>query len=182
MSRPRAEINIKRCKRLKQLIDETGIKQNQLAADTGISQQSISAMVQEKANVTDTTIEIITKKFPQYSAEWLSGYSDYKNTTERFAAAVSRACDEGELLLTGLNAFAQLANYHISANFPQSVNGRIAIEGAINAVKRAYTITHDGTSIQLSVDEMNAFENEVLDFITLQFAHLFKRKEAADNG
>ena len=182
MSRPRVEINAERCKRLKQLIEETGIKQNQLAADTGISQQSISAMVQKKANVTDTTIEILAKKFPQYSAEWLSGYSDYKNSAERFAAVISHSRDEGELLLMGLDAFAQLAGYHISVAPMQSVNGKIAIENAINAMGEAYTITHDDTSIQLSIDEMNFFENEVLDFITLQFAHLFKRKETCRNG
>lgn len=29
---------------------------------------------------------------------------------------------------------------------------------------------------------MNAFENEVLDFIELQLKHLFKRKGISDNG
>lgn len=180
MSRPRVEINTERCKRLKQLIEETGIKQNQLAADTGISQQSISAMVQEKANVTDTTIEIIAKKFPRYSAEWLSGYSDYKNSAERFAAVISRSRNEGELLLMGLDTFAHLAGYQIELNMPHS--DKISVDKALESVKTAYTLSHDGAVIRLSVDEMNAFENEVFDSVELQLKHLFKRKGACGNG
>lgn len=39
-----------------------------------------------------------------------------------------------------------------------------------------YTISHDGVSIELSLEEMSVFENEVCDFVELQFKHLFKRK------
>ena len=46
MPRPKAEINVKRCERLKQIIKEQGIKQTELSEETGISQKSISAMVQ----------------------------------------------------------------------------------------------------------------------------------------
>lgn len=180
MSRPRVEINVKRCKRLKQVIDETGIKQNQLAADTGISQQSISAMVQEKANVTDTTVEIIVKRFPQYSAEWLLGYSDYKNNSERFAAVVSQTQDECDLLLTGLYAFSKLADYKIESNL--STSEKVYVEDMLKAIRDTYTITHDGASIQLSIDEMNNFENEVLDLVELQLKHLFNRKKGHNNG
>ena len=67
MPRPKAEINVKRCERLKQIIKEQGIKQTELSEETGISQQAISAMVQGKANVTEATAEIMADKFPQYS-------------------------------------------------------------------------------------------------------------------
>lgn len=78
MPRPKAEINAKRCERLKQIIREQGIKQTKLSEETGISQQAISAMVRGKANVTETTAEIMAEKFPQYSVEWLLGFTDYK--------------------------------------------------------------------------------------------------------
>lgn len=71
------------------IINETGIKQNQLAKDTCISQQAISAMVQKKANVTETTAETIIKKFPQYRIEWLMGYDDYKTEEDRIDTIVS---------------------------------------------------------------------------------------------
>ena len=90
MSRPKGEIKGLRCKRLKEIIEREGVKQNQLSEETGISQQSISAMVQGKANVTETTAEIIVKRFPEYSIEWLLGFSDYKNNAEKFRAVISR--------------------------------------------------------------------------------------------
>lgn len=80
MSRPKGEIKGLRCKRLKEIIEREGVKQNQLSEETGISQQSISAMVQGKANVTETTAEIIVKRFPEYSIEWLLGFPTIKTT------------------------------------------------------------------------------------------------------
>ena len=183
MSRPKKEINAKRCERLKQIISETGIKQNQLAVETGISQQSISAMVQGKANVTQTTAEIIVDRFPQYSIEWLLGFPDFKNNAEKCRSIISQAQHEGDLLLSGLSAFAQLNDYQIKlCSPPVSAHGKIAVEDVLKAVRDGYTISHNHVSIQLSLEEMNAFENEVCDFVELQLKHLFKRKGASDNG
>lgn len=182
MPRPKAEINVKRCERLKQIIKEQGIKQTKLSEETGISQQAISAMVQGKANVTETTAEIMAEKFPQYSVKWLLGFTDYKNNAEEFRITISRMQHEGDLLLKGLSSFAQLANYQIKLCSPVSAHGKIAIEDALKAVRDGYIISHDNVSIQLSIEEMNAFENEVCDFVELQLKHLFKRKEASDNG
>ena len=174
MSRPKGEIKGLRCKRLKEIIEREVVKQNQLSEETGISQQSISAMVQGKANVTETTAEIIVKRFPEYSIEWLLGFSDYKNNAEKFRAVISQAQHEGDLLLTGLSAFAQLANYQIDVTSPMKEID--TVEAALKMIVGGYTISHDGVSIKLSLEEMNAFENEVCDFVELQLKHLFKRK------
>lgn len=180
MARPKIEINVKRCERLKQIIEETGVKQNELAFNTGISQQAISSMVQKKANVTETTAEIIVKMFPQYSFEWLMGYTDYKNNTEKLCAVISKAQNEGDLLLSGLSAFAQLCDYHIKLSSP--AHGSHNVEDVLKMVTEGYTLTHDGASIQLSLEEMNAFENEVCDFVELKLKHLFKQRGANGNG
>lgn len=182
MSRPRVEINLKRCERLKELIRETGIKQNQLAADTKISQQAISAMVQGKANVTETTAQLISEKFPQYSVEWLMGFSDYKNNAEQFCDTISRAQEKADLLLRGLSTFAQLTDYQIKLPLPPSVGGRVFVEDAITAIKEGYAISHGDESIQMSLEEMNTFENEILDLVELHLKHLFRRKGAKNNG
>ena len=65
---------------------------------------------------------------------------------------------------------------------PVSAHGKIAVEDVLKAVRDGYTISHNHVSIQLSLEEMNAFENEVCDFVELQLKHLFKRKGASDNG
>lgn len=182
MSRPKAEINVKRCERLKQVIKEQGIKQTKLSEETGISQQAISAMVQGKANVTETTAQIMAEKFPQYNVEWLLGFTDYKNNAEEFGVTVSQMKHESYLLLRGLLSFAQLANYQIKSCPPVSAHGKIAVEDALKAAREGYIISHNHTSIQLSLEEMSIFENEVLDFVELQLKHLFKRKGISDNG
>ena len=127
MPRPKAEINAKRCERLKQIIREQGIKQTKLSEETGISQQAISAMVRGKANVTETTAEIMAEKFPQYSVEWLLGFTDYKNNAEKFGITVSQMQHEGYLLLKGLSSFAQLKD--IRADRLNSLYTALAMSG-----------------------------------------------------
>ena len=180
MARPRAKINDKRCMRLKQLIGERKITQTQLSEETGISQQAISAMVQGKANVTETTSAAIVRLFPEYSTEWLLGFSDYKNNKEKFRSVIARGQDESNLLLSGLIAFARLTEYKIDLTYP--AKNMYTVEERLKIAREGYTISHNNASIRLSIDEMNAFENEVCDFVELQLKHLFKRKGVTDNG
>lgn len=85
---------------------------------------------------------------------------------------------EGYLLLKGLSSFAQLANYQIKSCSPVSTHNKISVEDTLKAARESYIISHNRASIQLSAEEMNAFENEVCDFVELQLKHLFKRKGA----
>lgn len=178
MARPKREVNVERCKRLKQILDETHTTQKSLFEKTGISQQAISAMVQKRANVTETTAKLVTDLFPQYSFEWLMGFTDFKNNSEKLRTVISEMQDEGYLLLRGLTAFAKLCDYQIELASPaHKPNEESApIEKWVKMVRDGYIIRKDDKAVQLSFEEMNVFENEVCDFVELKLKHLFRQK------
>lgn len=74
MARKKVEINPIRGERLKELLKELNIKQNELAKRIHISQQTISKIIQGKANLTEDTAKAIAKEFPAYSFDYLMGY------------------------------------------------------------------------------------------------------------
>lgn len=195
MSRPKVEINVKRCERLKQIIDETGISQKQLWKKTGLSQQAISAMVRGNANVTETTAKLVTGLFPQYSVDWLMGSSDYKNESHFASQWLKGAVKAENLLLAGLSSFASLSGYEIT---PPKLTATITTEEGLSMPLTAencddlskatltmvsgYVISKDGQSVELNPEEMDAFENEVCDFVEFKLKHLFKQRGANING
>ncbi len=189
MARPKMEINEERCKRLNQVFIETGIPQNWFSklehGEYGyISQQAISQMVNKKANVTETTARTVHRYFPQYSVDWLMGYTDYKNDADKFNAVISEMQTESDLLLRGLTAFAKLCDYEIRLTSPahNPEETYAPVEKWMKMIHDGYTIRKDDQTVQLSLEEMNAFENEVCDFVELKLKHLFKQKGDRNNG
>lgn len=89
--------------------------------------------------------------------------------------------DEAHLLFLGLNAFAKLCDYQISAASPVHTDPA-PVEEVLKAIREGYTIRKENQTVRLSVEEMNAFENEVCDFVELKLKHLFKQKGERNNG
>ena len=195
MSRPKVEINVKRCERLKQIIDETGISQKQLWKKTGLSQQAISAMVRGNANVTETTAKLVTGLFPQYSVDWLMGSSDYKNESHFASQWLKGAVKAENLLLAGLSSFASLSGYEIT---PPKLTATITTEEGLSMPLTAencddlskatltmvsgYVISKGEQSAELSPEEMERFESECCDFVSLKLQHLLQAKGGNGNG
>ena len=184
MARPKGIIHEERCIRLKQILDDTHTTQKWLSKKTGISQQAISAMIKKNANVTETTAELVTDLFPQYSFEWLMGYTDFKNDSEKYGSVISEIQHESDLLYYGLTAFANLCDYQIEfaspAHMPEEKSA--SIEKWLKMFRDGYIIRKDDKAVQLTIEEMNQFENEVCDFVELKLKHLFKQKEGGNNG
>jgi len=76
MPRKKGIIKSLRGKRLKMLIEEQGINQTQLAKLIPISQQTVSKIIQGKANLTEETARRVSELFPgsMYTFEKLMGY------------------------------------------------------------------------------------------------------------
>ena len=69
-------------------------------------------------------------------------------------------------MLTGVSAFAQLANYQIDVTSPMKEID--TVEAALKMIVGGYTISHDGVSFILSLVELKAFDFVVCDFVDLQ--------------
>ena len=81
--------------------------------------------------------------------------------------------NEGDLLYTGLSAFALLNQFEIT---PPQTKGTGSLENYLRNIKAGYKIAKGEQAVTLSIEEMNQFENEVCDFVELKLKHLFKQK------
>lgn len=180
MSRPKTEINPIPGQRLKQIIDEQGISQSELSRKIHLSQQTISRMIKGLASVTDQTADYVIKIFPQYRKSWLMGYDEMKTGAESLAGAFQQNQTENELLMRGLISFAKLSDIEIGFTSPAFQNPddphHDSIENILKWVKDGYTISSEGRSAQLTLDEMNVLQNEICDFVEFKLKKIIDRQ------
>ena len=105
--------------------------------------------------------------------------TDYETETARFHSVIDTMNHEGNLLYTGLCAFAMLTDYEVT---PPNLTNTGSIENYFKQMKAGYRITKDNQTVTLTLEEMNCFENEVCDFVELKLKHLFKQKGVDING
>lgn len=195
MSRPPVKINVKRCNRLKQIIDETKVKQCRLSELTGISQQAISNMVQCKANVTETTARAVVEVFPQYNFEWLMGQSDYKTAMQQRLSThipgfIAKKTEEN-----AVNGFMKAYGLYFAANIP-GIPTNMSIEELSGLSPQKYEMLIGNTKAKvefalcreksqeivaiLSQQEYNNFVSDINDYVEFKFDKLFKQKGGTD--
>lgn len=177
MPRKRIEPNPLSGQRVKKLLKENTIDgmratQERLAEKLDISTVYLSDIVRGSKRLTPELAIKIAKLFPPTRIEWLLGEDDFQTEAMRFMDEMAVIRHEGNLLYTGLCAFAELTDYKI---MPLAMNAG-SFEEFFDAVKAAYRITNGTQSVTLSLEEMNQFENEVCDFVELKLKHLFKQK------
>ena len=191
MAKPSEELTKMRAERAKGLFawwktEHPGERktQQELANRMEISPIVLNAKLNGKRTLTESDARKIADFFPGVLVEYILGFVDYKTDGEKFSATISQVKDEGNLLFTGLSAFAQLTDYQIGLTSPaRSPNENSApIENWLKMVRDGYTIHHGDKSVQLTLEEMNQFENEVCDFVELKLKHLFRQKGDKNNG
>lgn len=112
-------------------------------------------------------------------ASYLLGESDYKTEAARFYSVIDNMNQEGNLLYSGLCAFAMLTDYEIT---PPNLSNTGSLENYFKEMRDGYKITKNNQTVTLSLEEMNSFENEICDFVELKLIHLFKQKAGINNG
>jgi hypothetical protein len=105
--------------------------------------------------------------------DWLMGYARFPTWGEEITGVVNQANHEGELLNTGLYAFAILNGYSISQPNWQDIK---QVEAALSALKQGYTISKNGKTISLSLDEFRRLQNKICDHIGTELNYLFQEK------
>lgn len=78
MGRKRTEINPIRGERLRKLLKDHGIDQNDFATMINYSEEHISYIINGKRNLTVDAAERIVEMFPGTRIEWLLGYDSYE--------------------------------------------------------------------------------------------------------
>lgn len=171
MSRKKTEINPIRAERVKKLIEREGISQIDFANRIFQTQQNVSRIINLKTALTEETARDIVTAFPEYRIEWLLGYDDAMTTAEQFSNAIQTMNEEGELLHRGFMSFAKLSGFNVDV---APIAGNKTLEETFQNMKEHCTITRDGKSVTLSLSELNAFENELCDYIEFRLLHMMK--------
>lgn len=179
MPRPKAKINPICGKRLKELCEAEGITQVQLAKEVFLSQQTVSKIIKGHSSLTEDTAHRIHDKYPAYPFEWLMGYSNYKTNAEHLADVLSQCQKEGELLMVGLQAFAQLSGYTITFTSPVLLDDqrKAPAEAWLKMFREGYTISNGEKSATISLEEMNRFQNEICDFVEFKLKRICEKSD-----
>ena len=171
MSRKKTEINPIRAERVKKIIETEGISQIDFAKRIFQTQQNVSRILNLKSALTEETAQTIVSAFPKYRIEWLLGYDDAMTTGEQFSNAIQTANEEADLLHRGFFSFAKLSGFNIDV---APIGGNGSLEETFQNMKEHCTITRDGKSVTFSLSELNAFENELCDYIEFRLLHMMK--------
>lgn len=171
-----------RASRIKELIKQEKITQEELAGriyvtprkgsdpGTTMSPQNFSRCL-TSGKVSEKLCRKIQALYPKYQIEWLLGYSEYPTTADQFIAAINQANKEGNLLLQGFLSFAQLSGFQIDI---RPITGNKTVDKVFQDMKNHCTVTRDGKSVTFSLSELNAFENEICDYIEFRLLHMMK--------
>lgn len=171
MSRKKTEINPKRAERIKEICKREHITQTKLAKAIGMTQQNLSRIMTLKNCVTDLTIDRICEIYPLYRKSWLRGDDDYMTNAALLANVFNNGYKESELLTAALSAFVKLGEYHVEMS---PIYDTYDVDTALKNMKEFLTISKDGKSITFSVQELNAFENELFDYFEFRLQHIMK--------
>jgi hypothetical protein len=193
MARPTDDICKKRGENVKKLFKwwkETHPKEKKTQAELAydylhtVPSALSGKMKGEERYLNEEDARMIASYFPGARVEFVLGYDDFITESDKFDATISEIQDESHLLLIGLNAFAKLCDYQIKltspAHKPEETSAPVG--NWMKMIHDGYTIRKDDQTVQLSLEEMNAFENEVCDFVELKLKHLFKQKGDRNNG
>ena len=116
MGRPSKKINPICGQRLKTILKEQNVTQQQLSEKIHLSQVTISNIICGKASLTDETADAIKALFPQYRLQWLLGYDKYKTDDEinRSLLHISeREIAKENAFISGIAMIAARYNYDI---------------------------------------------------------------------
>ena len=149
--------------RLKLLLVEQNITQKDLAEKIEVSPTSVNHWVNGKVHMNDDSARLISSEYPEYSPEYLRGYSEYRNS-------------ETEKKMQGVNVAGR--NYRkidcvmMLATLP---NGADMQSLSLGDAPGRITLEHDGKSITPTFWDWNEFANEVCDYIEMRINRKIER-------
>ena len=169
MAKKPIKINRERGKRLEIMIKRLGMTQTAFAASINYSGELISQIINGHKNLTESAIDIIVEKYPDYLREWLMGYGDIECATQEDK-------DKHEVYSYVQNSLARETWFKDSANlagysFKVSVNNENSF-----CPDFEYTLKKDGSSLVITKDNLIALEDEIIRFVGFRLGELFRKE------
>ena len=170
MARPKKEVNPVRAQRLAEIITDAGITQTELSKHLGISQQTISRILNGSASLTETTAKLLVHEFPAYRFEWIMGLDDYKTVSDydRFQRERDAKIETSLEYLTEF--LLNKRGYHV--RYGIKMNGLAAEDQSEWPVY----IYKDGIRIgSLTLDEWHNLNNHAADYVEFYMLQAIKK-------
>ncbi len=178
------EIKITRSKRLKKVLDDTGMQRKEFADKIKVKPSYLSVLAPKKldgfdlkrlATVTPDIAGRVSRKFPSYSVEWLLGKVDYRNEEERSKAEEAHQKYEGDRLALGLGAISDVCGYKMTATVVHELK-EVLPNGTKHYVPdTAIILSRDGKSVTVPRDELKALQQEVMHFVDFRLSQMLNR-------
>lgn len=141
MAKTKLEIKPKCIDNLKELCKDEKITQITLSERIGISQNTISKILNGKSPMSHYVATEIHRVFPRYRIDWLMGDSEHKTDAEKGLTEFAEWNDEWQKRLYAVRILAYLAGYEIDL-FPQ--NNGMSLDEVFARIKSGYQITQNG--------------------------------------
>ena len=169
------ELNQITGQRLKLLYRETGISQRDLAEMIGRKETALSPIANGKAPLTARTAKLIHDVLPDYSVEYLTGESPYRNDREREIEERAQKKHHGDMLDLGIGALADACGYTFTARATLVPQGEPLESGFQKLVPDTEMIvSRDGNTTVISREDMRRIQQEVCDFLDFKIQQAFK--------
>ena len=186
------------------MLGELGMSGAEFARRTGLSEVSVSRWRNGSRSIQAGAAIEIEKAFPQFSAEWIRGKSQYRNEIE--ASAYDVAGRAGRVYLSNHENVAVAINLAARSGYSvklpnesvsqggygrtlyDAVSANLTMNGGVSIVDRSGNIKnppvlveHGGAVAELTLDEFEDFADELADFAAVRLARMVKRR-ATSNG
>lgn len=168
--------------RLKRLLAEQNISQKDLAEKLGVSPTSVNHWVNGKVHMNDYNASLIHDVYPEYSVEYLRGYSEYPNETEAMRDRLRRhderfftelGCIENLLKLSGVTVeyFSQLSD--------DESEWVIVADGETFTTSVHFNefakLARDEQTLVLTMAQWRAFRAEISQYMNMRLDSMFER-------
>lgn len=157
--------------RLKKWIDHIGITQKTLSELINVTPQRVNQIIKGVRKMSDENVRLISERThdnygQKVRGAWLLALDDYMTEADMLSETLQEKKEEATLLQQGVFSFAKLSGFMISINPIGNV------ETIQKDMTDYCTFSRDNKSVTLSVDELNAFENEICDYIELRLRYM----------
>lgn len=188
------DFKAKQGKHLQRMLKHCNTSNRALAAMIGVTDVTVSRWLNGKSRISRHHAELIHAAFPDYSIEYITGYSEYRNANHEYMAQLGQIIkiDEHIEQLVKYCGFTAVQDMRLKLEEQEreSKLSRDEVHGWIidNERDESYDDSNDydffevirdadGRQLDLTSDKWSAFINEICGYVQLRLNLMIERGE-----
>lgn len=177
MARKQTEVNPIRGERLRSLLEQHGMEQQELANRIGYTKEHISYIVNGKRNLTQEAAEAIVKIFPEARIGWLLGYEEHETNDDLILDVANEFVITEEAIIKLMRFAAKLLGYRLKwsdSACEESDGEGIVQEYDPNEVR--FDLIKGRTKFEITAEEERNFRDELARYSMFLLEGLIHQK------